>query len=680
VEDINSFTAFGGDADIWFADTDTSDVAVVSRQDDLEAAVKEHIQQAPEGALRRPMADRRVHAPGACNHPMEHFVYFSDGLTVSLGDAETPASFTSRLAARNGVNARKFCLDWDLRFQPVVDGDEKTIAVIAEMSGVDAAALLRHAFVRDELGYEYRNERLIRPSLRRTRLNVCPACLLDDIEGNPNLRPHLAAYGRATWLIEAVRTCQVHNMALSPIGSNSTAADLHDFAFHIRATLPDLPRMAMSALARRPGELEAYVFARLNGARRSQFLDDLPLFAAIRCCEVLGAIALFGRHANLKSPDDENWRIAGSRGFEIASGGSETIHGFLDRLMSEADSRSRRDGPGVTFGRLYTWLSTADVASTYEPVRAVVGKYVRANFPLAAGTMVLGTRVPRRILHSLRTLSLETGQHPKRLRKALRAAGVITDGQMTMSDHNVLFDAQAGSAAAMTEGISLSLPAVREYLNAPRAQVDLLVKHGFIRPRTSVAELGGYDKYAIDDLAAFLGKLRLGTRSVKEPTATKVTIPEAAKKACCSAADIVRMILDSKLPWVGRLRDVNGYLSVLVDVDDVKAAVRGDELSGLTLRKVCEVLQTHDVVVAALINNGYLASFRAANPVNRGLQTLVAPAELERFQKTYVSLYVLAKERKMHHLALKSELDAAGIQPAFDYKKVHARFYRRSEC
>jgi hypothetical protein len=104
------------------------------------------------------------------------------GLTISPGEAETPVSFASRLAAANGVNARTFCLDWDLRFKDVIDGDKKAIAAIARLGGVDAAALMRHAFVRDEQGCEYRTERLVRTSLRRIRLNVCPACLLDDID------------------------------------------------------------------------------------------------------------------------------------------------------------------------------------------------------------------------------------------------------------------------------------------------------------------------------------------------------------------------------------------------------------------------------------------------------------------------------------------------------------------
>ena len=43
-------------------------------------------------------------------------------LTVPFHADETPMSWVSRLAARNGVKARKLCLDFGMSFQAVVDG------------------------------------------------------------------------------------------------------------------------------------------------------------------------------------------------------------------------------------------------------------------------------------------------------------------------------------------------------------------------------------------------------------------------------------------------------------------------------------------------------------------------------------------------------------------------------
>jgi hypothetical protein len=56
---------------------------------------------------------------------------------------------------------------------------------------------------------------------------------------------------------------------------------------------------------------------------------------------------------------------------------------------------------------------------------------------------------------------------------------------------------------------------------------------------------------------------------------------------------------------------------------------------------------------------------------------MVTPKEIKRFKAKYVSLYALAKERKLYIGTMKSKLDgAAGIQPAFDPRRSGRRFTR----
>jgi TniQ len=279
------------------------------------------------------------------------------GLTVPLGDAETPASFTSRLAAANGVKAADFCLDWDLRFQAVVDGDTNAISAIGRMGGADAGALLDHAFVRRApLMYEHRGQRLTRAAMRRARVFICPGCATDDIARLPDVKPHLAVHARGAWLINAVRTCPDHGMGLIDVTFDEAPGKNHDFAYQVRPSIPKLAGLLAGAVKRRPSGLELYVFARLTGTARSEFLDRLDLFAAIKTCEVLGAVALFGTRVNLRTLPDEKMVPALARGFEIAQRGPAGIREFLDQLVAAAGNRRRKDGPGATFGRIHQWL------------------------------------------------------------------------------------------------------------------------------------------------------------------------------------------------------------------------------------------------------------------------------------------------------------------------------------
>jgi hypothetical protein len=118
-------------------------------------------------------------------------------------------------------------------------------------------------------------------------------------------------------------------------------------------------------------------------------------------------------------------------------------------------------------------------------------------------------------------------------------------------------------------------------------------------------------------------------------------------------------------------------MSVLVDVEDVRALVRGPDHGGFTGMEIKDKLSTTAKVAAALIKHGHLKTITVVNPVNRCPTVIVPAEEVERFGKRYVSLFALAKQQRRHFLKVKQELDAAGIRPALDPEEVGATFYQR---
>jgi hypothetical protein len=600
-------------------------------------------------------------------------------LTVKLGAGESPQSFTSRLAAANRLSAREFCLDFGVHFQRAVDGDPVALATVAALGGVPADALTAHAFVRTgRLSYLHRGERLIRDALRRSRPRVCPACIAGDLESAPAVAPAVAAYGRAAWLIEAVRTCPVHGMSFVQIADDPSPSFFHDFAFHAAAAIGRLEELVDAAARREPSGLERYVLARLEGALAAPFLDAMPLYAAIKTCELVGAVAAFGRTPNLKRLTDDQWWQAGGAGFAVAAGGAPAIGVFLAELQRTYDyRRSGREGPQALFGRLYQWLEFGAEDTAYDPVRGVVGDHIRSHLPVGPGDIVFGKPVLRRRLHSIRTLSLETGLHPKRLRKILGAVGAVTNDQAGRSDQNTIFPSEGVRDALRRVKSALPLRGAGLHLNAPRVHIRLLAEQGFIRPLVAAKAFAAEDRYATEDLDYFLRRLLQDAHAVGKPKHNQFAIPAAAKRACCSAADIVRLILDRKLAWIGRLKGERGYLSVLVDVEEIRAKTRGPEHGGITQREMSKRLHTTDGVVRALVKGKHLKTFTARDPVNHCPTVLTCPESAEKFQREYVSLFVLAKERGKHFRAVLRELDAREIHAEFDPEKIGARFYRR---
>lgn len=192
-------------------------------------------------------------------------------LTVPLGVGETPASFVSRLAARYAPSAREFCLDFGTTFQKVVDGDPEALAMVASKGGVAPEGLAANAFVKiGERRYLLRGEALVRGSLRRATVAICPKCLAGDIADAAGLRAELAPYQRALWQIAAVKTCPIHATPLAVLEKDLTPNLLHDWSHHVAKVLPQLARLVTDAETRPLTGLETYVAMRVaHGAVRS---------------------------------------------------------------------------------------------------------------------------------------------------------------------------------------------------------------------------------------------------------------------------------------------------------------------------------------------------------------------------------------------------------------------------
>jgi len=143
--------------------------------------------------------------------------------------------------------------------------------------------------------------------------------------------------------------------------------------------------------------------------------------------------------------------------------------GERNDVQELARSGAATEGAQAIFGRVYQVLEFGREDPSYDGVRDLVGDFIRTRFPIGPGDVVFGKPVECRTLHSVRTLSAETGLHPKRLRKLLRVAGTLTTDADGLADGNCLFDAERGSLAAReAAAATLSVRKAGEYLNAPR--------------------------------------------------------------------------------------------------------------------------------------------------------------------------------------------------------------------
>jgi hypothetical protein len=596
-------------------------------------------------------------------------------LTVEFHSDESPMSYLSRLSAWNGFVSRRFCTAYGFRIQGVVDGDEATLRTLATLGGIEQEPLLANAFVKSgSREWVHRGETVHRSVLRRDRIAICPACAVGDIKASPRIVAEAAVYGRAIWLFNAIHVCAKHGMPLELCPKPPNRSVMHDFAQHVKLLIPHLDEFAV-APQQDPGPLQMYVLRRLEGSSGAPLLDRMRLASLVRLCETAGATALFP-DINLKKLTGAQRKAAGDLGYEVITGGAENFRSFLADLRETVHRRARLEGPHLIFGKLHSLLSVTLDEPEFDAVRDVVRDYIVEHSAIESGHHVFGQPIGKRKLHSVLTLARAASVHPKTMRRHLSAVGLVTDDQMDMSDHKVLVDAETGMAVASSLAGALSTAKAMKYLNASYDQISAFVKHGFVQPRYRAAASGGRDRYAVADLDEFL--IKLGVRSPVGNKKPLRNIPATAKQCCRSAADVIRLILDGKLEtW--RVPGVEGYLSVLVDPDKAAKALHGARANGVSLREVARRIETSDRVLDALIAQGHIASFIAAHPVNKHPQTLIAPTEIERFRKEYVSLWGLSKQERILIATMKARLEAAGIKPAFDPEKTGARFYRRGD-
>ncbi|WP_146221765.1 hypothetical protein [Methylobacterium sp. B4] len=334
-----------------------------------------------------------------------------------------------------------------------------------------------------------------------------------------------------------------------------------------------------------------------------------------------------------------------------------------------------------TFGKIGAWLGDVRKKEDFRQVTDFVRDYVIRTCPVGPGDVVLAMPVEQRRLHSIYTAAKETGAHPKRLRKLLDRAGLLQPAHESLSDNHVLFDAEAAREVLGMATNHLSLPGLAARLGLSVIQARSLVSAGVIVPFTPSGNGIGTPAFSMEAVDRLMARLLADAVPLDEAMKVgRVVEPVvwAFKRAQCSLAEVVALVLERKLGWVAARVGGNDLSALFVDVTEVREHVRGRELTGLTFLDAQFVLRRSYPVVKALVEQGMLRTHMSVHPETRAPIRVIDRDDIEKFKAEYVSLFDLARERGNHHLKIKAELEAAGIQPALRQEVFSAAFYRKS--
>ncbi|MDR7040488.1 hypothetical protein J2X36_005271 [Methylobacterium sp. BE186] len=602
-------------------------------------------------------------------------------LRVPLRPGQSLLSFVAHLARRNGINRLdQFCCDVDLKPLALATGQPQQIDRLATLSGVPAAALQAEAVFISKNGCAVRGQKLMRADIESSGQSICPACLHEDYITAESAFSR-SAYMRTIWRVTAIRTCLRHSMAVGPfLGQDRRLR--YEPALFLEVTATRLNEALRSAVQREVSPLERYLLRRLDGVGgAAPFLDRLDFYVAARFCEVLGVAASEGPRVSPSEVGEDRLRASGTLGFEVASAGEDAISTLLVEMQSKsALLHAMNAGPGAAFGALYRLLAANKTKPEYSGLREFLKRHVEATVPLVPGRKFLSMPLQEGVVHSVRTASLVTGAHPKRLRKILAGLGHVESGREGGTDHDVTFDAAGARALLESLAEAMSMKEAAAYLNINRMAFSAIVRSGRLQPVLCAGEIEGIGRsvFTRSQLDRFLANLEARAIPIKKTGEDVANIGEAARHCCCTVADVVGLILEGKVLWVGRSEGARGFQAILVRIKDLRQLVCGEAAHGLTLRQFGREIGKSDAAVKVIIGAGAVKTIEAKNPVRRNLQIYITRDEISSFRSNYVSSASLSPHSSLNNKVIKF-FSEKGVTPRIRIPNRFDCFYKKSD-
>lgn len=602
-----------------------------------------------------------------------------------LQPREPALGYASRLAALNGVGLATLTSDMRIDLNDLARGDPSAIdslASLRSLSATDAEALSRYTPRRkldDRVGTVAGNG-LLRDSFTSTSARVCPHCIREDLaafEGPRDARPWM----RLEWALRHVRVCRHHGNVLVQLTSGR-AWEVLDFSRHVARMLPDLDQLGAEAVAGPGRDYCEWLVRRLDGIRDADnWLDDAPLHAAIAFCEWLGYAALHDHETSPTSLSTSGWATAAEEGYRTASRGTDALVALFDRMAEQRPSVSGMLAHDKAYGHLYRMLRRHGDDPGFEKFRAVLREHAFATMSFRPGRKFLGVAIEARRVHTWRTAAKSSSRSVNGMRRLMaRGRSPKSGGSYPLKRGTTIPAVEVTAlAASLADHLTATDVVARTGLD-PRI-LDHLTERGYL-PTLPVHErpAGTYYRYLRADVEALMSRLFRDAEPAP-PTDRRMSLPEVHLRVRGTIVDLLALVLDGRLRWVGRLGDGDRYEHLMIDVEEVRALRQGrSERKGLFTAEVQERLRGLPAKsVNALAQLGFLtrsSEFCAGRM--RSYRTITRES-VEAFLADFVACGEIQAMTGVSAPQVARRLSAAGIAPAIERDRVRAIIYRRSE-
>ncbi|WP_417586822.1 TniQ family protein [Pararhodobacter oceanensis] len=575
--------------------------------------------------------------------------------TVTLHDDETALSFGSRLAAVNQLPSLSELLkDFQFTITDLLNGDPTTLAGLAELGGVEATRLAHRAFrPLDSSSYQIAGSTVDKRHLNLRRNRICPACFRADLGGQMSASAMVNAYARVLWSFSSARTCPIHHLFLVAPPEEDL---MYEFASSWSPWLLEVAEGELDEPSPAEARFEGHLSDRLAGSDEHGWLMEFQLGALGAACEMMGISLLLGKQAGIRDMTPRELAVATDVGFTLLADGPQAVVAYFETLRSEKGSP--QDKPQARYGRIYEWMARGSgKGDAYAPLRDLFRQHILETWPLEAGVMVLGYRLPERRLHSIRTASQTHGLHPKRLRRLLTDAGLLAESDRP--DFDTLFSAPAAQTFLEQASGSVDYAEAQRRLGMTRTQMEMLIADGQLKPGE-----GGdrarprFTDATINEWTDFFNSF---PSAPQRHTLTSVT--ETVSSRGITTSDVLNLITQQQLREVFRDSRKRGLSAILIRKSEVAQhlkAVQGRRLS-TSISAASRDAGISTDFLQQLANAGCFSLVQATEiRSHHQPETRIPDDELAQFNAQYVSRRYLSRSGRSP-LAIKRKINDAGI-------------------
>jgi hypothetical protein len=369
-------------------------------------------------------------------------------------------------------------------------------------------------------------------------------------------------------------------------------------------------------------------------------------------------------------------------GYQVAVQGDAAINAALSRMVERRPSKRGCMGQYKAYGYLYAYLYRFKSDPSFKKLCAIVSEHAFATLPFEPGRTVLGATLENRRVYNHSSAAQTFSRSGVGLRRLLEGSGVIVPERTNRLKIRVSIPTKDMEAIAEKLGDYLTTKDVVAATGFDRKLVDHLASNGLLRTLPKNARpAGGYHRYHRNDVDALMSSLFRRTETVDALTERRVSVAKARNKTRGYAADILAMILDGSLQWVGRLGEGSRYEHLLVDIDEVVGIIRTRSTKKGIYAKEAEaiILGVYASNISRLAKAGFLMSTTEFCPKSMRTMDVLTRESAEAFAAKYVSVAEISHDTGIHVRNVATRLLEAGIVEAIDREVPKTRIYRRRD-